>query len=82
MKELSELKANVSCEFTAQPLEDDLFEWHFTLRGLLLLYYSPNEGGFSGGRYHGRIVFPAEYPMKPPNIYFLTPNGRFEVGKL
>lgn len=29
----------------------------------------------------GRIIFPADYPFKPPNIYFLTPNGRFELGK-
>lgn len=33
MKELSELEGNPSPEFTARPLEDDLFEWHFTLRG-------------------------------------------------
>eukprot|EP00729_Bicosta_minor_P019205 gene19205-16842_t len=33
------------------------------------------------GRYHGRIILPVEYPMKPPNIVMLTPNGRFEVGK-
>ena len=30
--------------------------------------------------YHGRILLPHNYPMKPPNIVFLTPNGRFEVG--
>ena len=63
---------------------------HFTIRG-------PNEGGFQGGRYHGtfpfkhtflskimilgRMVFPTDYPFKPPDIYFLTPNGRFEIGK-
>ncbi|KAI8905457.1 ubiquitin-conjugating enzyme E2 J1-like protein [Gorgonomyces haynaldii] len=55
-------------------MEDNVFEWHFTLRG-------PPEGGFKGGRYHGRIMFPADYPFKPPNISFLTPNGRFEIGK-
>ena len=33
-----------------------------------------------GGLYHGRILLPHNYPMKPPNIVFLTPNGRFEVG--
>ena len=32
------------------------------------------------GVYHGRIILPPEYPMKPPNIVILTPNGRFEVG--
>jgi ubiquitin-conjugating enzyme E2 J1 len=49
-------------------------EWHFTLRG-------PPAGGFKGGRYHGRIIFPSDYPFKPPDFMFLTPNGRFEVGK-
>ena len=74
MQELKELKENPSAEFTAQPLEDNLFEWHFTLRG-------PPESSFAGGRYHGRILLPFDYPFKPPNISFLTPNGRFEVGK-
>jgi ubiquitin-conjugating enzyme E2 J1 len=74
MKELAELKSSPCPEFTAAPLEDDLFEWHFTLRG-------PPEGGFEGGRYHGRIIFPYNYPFAPPNIILLTPNGRFVVGK-
>ncbi|KAI9206771.1 ubiquitin-conjugating enzyme E2, J1, U [Polychytrium aggregatum] len=74
MKELQDLNDDPSPEYTASPLEDNIFEWHFTLRG-------PNEAGFSGGRYHGRLIFPPEYPFKPPNISFLTPNGRFEVGK-
>ena len=33
------------------------------------------------GRYHGKIVFPNEYPFKPPSIFMLTPNGRFETGR-
>lgn len=61
-------------EYYAQPLEDNLFEWHFTVRG-------PPDTEFDGGIYHGRIIMPAEYPMKPPNIIFLTPNGRFETNK-
>ncbi|TPX61789.1 hypothetical protein SpCBS45565_g07159 [Spizellomyces sp. 'palustris'] len=74
MKELAELRNDPSPEFTAAPLEENLFEWHFTIRG-------PAEGGFEGGRFHGRLIFPSDYPFKPPNISFLTPNGRFEVGK-
>ncbi|KAJ3185277.1 Ubiquitin-conjugating enzyme E2 J1 [Gaertneriomyces sp. JEL0708] len=74
MKEYAELQGDPSPEFTAAPLDDNLFEWHFTIRG-------PPEAGFEGGRYHGRLLFPAEYPFKPPDITFLTPNGRFEVGK-
>ncbi|KAF5892613.1 ubiquitin-conjugating enzyme E2 J1, partial [Clarias magur] len=53
---------------------DNLFEWHFSVRG-------PPDSDFDGGIYHGRIVLPPEYPMKPPSIILLTPNGRFEVGK-
>lgn len=60
--------------FHAQPLESDLFEWHFTVRG-------PPDTAFAQGVYHGRILLPAEYPLKPPEIILLTPNGRFEVGK-
>jgi len=63
-----------SPQFVAEPLEENLFEWHFTLRG-------GASTAFEGGVYHGRIVLPPEYPFKPPNISLLTPNGRFETGK-
>jgi len=29
----------------------------------------------------GHIILPAEYPLKPPNIQFVTPNGRFQVNE-
>jgi ubiquitin-protein ligase len=54
-----------SNEYTATPLEDNLFEWHFTIRG-------PVDTEFQGGIYHGRIILPAEYPFKPPSISFMT----------
>ncbi|KAM5256247.1 ubiquitin-conjugating enzyme E2 J1 isoform 2-T2 [Ctenodactylus gundi] len=73
MKEAAELK-DPTDHYHAQPLEDNLFEWHFTVRG-------PPDSDFDGGVYHGRIILPPEYPMKPPSIILLTANGRFEVGK-
>uniref|UniRef100_A0A3Q3WWP6 Ubiquitin-conjugating enzyme E2 J1 n=1 Tax=Mola mola TaxID=94237 RepID=A0A3Q3WWP6_MOLML len=73
MKEAAELRDPTE-HYHAQPLEDNLFEWHFSVRG-------PPDSDFDGGLYHGRIVLPPEYPMKPPSIILLTPNGRFEVGK-
>lgn len=73
MKEAFELREPTE-HYHAQPLEDNLFEWHFSVRG-------PPDSDFDGGVYHGRIVLPPEYPMKPPSIILLTPNGRFEVGK-
>lgn len=49
-------------------LQDNLFEWHFSVRG-------PPDSEFDGGVYHGRIVLPPEYPMKPPSIILLTVSG-------
>ena len=34
---------------------------------------------FSGGFYHGKLIFPQDYPFKPPRILMLTPNGRFQT---
>ncbi|XP_045196671.2 ubiquitin-conjugating enzyme E2 J1-like [Mercenaria mercenaria] len=73
MKEAQELSEPTE-QYACQPLEDNLFEWHFTIRG-------PADSEFDGGLYHGRIILPPEYPMKPPSIIILTPNGRFEVNK-
>lgn len=53
---------------TPSPKKENLFEWHFTLRG-------PAGTDFAGGVYHGRILLPAEYPFKPPNIMLLTVRG-------
>ncbi|KAL3285207.1 hypothetical protein HHI36_019322 [Cryptolaemus montrouzieri] len=73
MREACEL-AEPTEEYHACPLEDNLFEWHFTVKG-------PPSTEFEGGYYHGRILLPSQYPMQPPNIILLTPNGRFEVNK-
>ena len=32
-----------------------------------------------GGYYHGKLVFPKDFPFKPPRIFMITPNGRFKV---
>lgn len=73
MREAQELKEPTK-DYSAQPLDDNLFEWHFTFRG-------PETSDFEGGFYHGRIILPPEYPMKPPSIMLLNPNGRFELNK-
>lgn len=73
MREALELSEPTD-EYNAYPLEDNLFEWHFTVRG-------PPNTEFENGVYHGRIILPSEYPMKPPDIILLTPNGRFEIHK-
>ncbi len=37
---------------------------------------------YVGGFYHGMILFPNEYPLKPPGIKMLTPSGRFAPNEL
>ncbi|KAB5563044.1 ubiquitin-conjugating enzyme/RWD-like protein [Coniochaeta sp. 2T2.1] len=74
MREAAELSNSPSPDYTATPLESDLFEWHFTLRG-------PPNSPYDGGIYHGRIVLPPTYPLRPPSFRFSTPSGRFEANR-
>ncbi|KAF4693571.1 Ubiquitin-conjugating enzyme E2 J1 [Perkinsus olseni] len=73
-REIMEIQRNPSSNWTAAPTTDSIFEWHYTFKG-------PPGTEFEGGRYHGRIVLPSNYPFGPPVIMLLTPNGRFEVSK-
>ncbi|KAH6881925.1 ubiquitin-conjugating enzyme/RWD-like protein [Alternaria rosae] len=75
LKEASELSVSPSSDYHAEPLETNLFEWHFTIRG------PPEPSPYAGGIYHGRIVLPSTYPLRPPSFRFLTPTGRFEVNR-
>ena len=53
-----------------EPAPEDLYECHFVIFGL-------DEEMFRGGVYHGRMKVPRTYPVNPPEIRMLTPNGRF-----
>ena len=56
----------------AEPLPSNILEWHYVVRG-------PEDSLYRGGLYHGKLVFPSEFPFKPPAIYMSTPNGRFKT---
>ncbi|KAE8373194.1 ubiquitin-conjugating enzyme/RWD-like protein [Aspergillus bertholletiae] len=76
MKEAAELSASPSPHFHAQPVSDsNLYDWHFTIAG------PPAPSPYASGIYHGRIVLPPTYPLRPPSFRFLTPSGRFEVNR-
>ncbi|KAI9367098.1 ubiquitin-conjugating enzyme/RWD-like protein [Aspergillus egyptiacus] len=76
MKEAAELSSSPSPHFHAAPISDsNLYDWHFTLAG------PPPPSPYAGGIYHGRIVLPPTYPLRPPSFRFLTPSGRFEVNR-
>jgi ubiquitin-conjugating enzyme E2 J2 len=53
----------------AEPLPSNLLEWHYVVR-------APEDSLYKHGVYHGKLVFPSEFPFKPPAIYMTTPNGR------
>uniref|UniRef100_A0A1A9WNS6 Ubiquitin-conjugating enzyme E2 J2 n=1 Tax=Glossina brevipalpis TaxID=37001 RepID=A0A1A9WNS6_9MUSC len=57
---------------TAEPLPNNILEWHYVVKG-------PEDSAYFGGYYHGTLLFPREFPFKPPSIYMLTPNGRFKT---
>jgi ubiquitin-conjugating enzyme E2 J2 len=58
----------------AVPNESNILEWHYCLEG-------SNETPYEGGHYHGKIIFPKEYPLKPPSVMMLTPSGRFKPNR-
>lgn len=71
-KELQKIQKNPPPHIVAMPDEKAPLEWHFVIFGI-------PDSVYSRGFYHGKIFFPTNYPFKPPDIVFLTPNGRFKT---
>ena len=74
LKEHKMLKSNPVKHIHAVYQPSNVLIWHFIL-------YSLEDPQYKDGVYHGKILFPKEYPMRPPDVIFITPNGRFETGK-
>ncbi|KAL7568732.1 hypothetical protein ACA910_021725 [Epithemia clementina (nom. ined.)] len=56
------------------PNESNIREMHYVLEGSA-------DTPYEGGVYHGKLIFPKEYPLKPPSVLMLTPNGRFQPNR-
>lgn len=69
-KEYKTIVENPPPYIEAHPSERNILEWHYLLEG-------PPNTVYEGGQYHGVLVFPNDYPFKPPSIKIITPNGRF-----
>ena len=86
LNEVQIMKTNPPDLINASPLESNILEWRYCLQGppdsvYSFLYFYRDLfkyfNRFSGGEYHGKLIFPPNYPFAPPSILMLTPNGRF-----
>ncbi|ARR74982.1 putative ubiquitin-conjugating enzyme E2 [Mimivirus AB-566-O17] len=57
-----------------KPSENDITRWYFVVHSLC-------DTDYCGGYYFGEIELSKDYPLKPPDFRFHTPNGRFETNK-
>jgi ubiquitin-conjugating enzyme E2 J2 len=75
-KELSALRKEPMTDpiITVAPNESNILEMHYVLEG-------SSDTPYQGGVYHGKLIFPKEYPLKPPGVIMLTPSGRFQPNR-
>ena len=64
-RELIEIQKDTPVNCSAGPCNNDLLNWEATIIG-------PTETPYEGGMFNLKILFPADYPFKPPKITFET----------
>ncbi|KAI5794346.1 putative ubiquitin-conjugating enzyme Ubc6 [Peziza echinospora] len=72
VREYKSIRENPPPFIQAHPSEHNILEWHYLLTG-------PPSTPYHNGQYWGTLIFPPEYPFKPPAIRMMTPSGRFQT---
>jgi len=80
LKELKTLQQEKNEDVTLFPEdEDNLHRWKAWILG-------PNDTAYAGGYFELEIVVPDSYPLKPPQVKFIThvfhPNVHFKTGEI
>jgi ubiquitin-protein ligase len=73
-KEIDELNNNKLNYLTAYQNDENLMEFYF-------LFYGQKDTVYDDGKFIGKLILNDKYPALPPDIIFLTPNGRFDIDK-
>ena len=64
-KELIEIEKNPPDNCCAGMNEENIYNWTATIFG-------PEDSPYTGGTFFLDVVFPTDYPFKPPKVRFLT----------
>lgn len=72
MKDFMSLHKDPIPYIVTVPLSSNILEWHYVILG-------PQDSPYDGGLYHGKLLFPQEFPFRPPAVFMITPSGRFRT---
>jgi ubiquitin-protein ligase len=63
------------------PVENvDVYVDENDMANFFFLIHGEKKSSYEGGQYIGRLLYPNDYPKRPPDYIMMTPSGRFQIG--